>query len=304
MRSDEFLMIGIFAVRTFRGWGRPRRKWEASWGLEYATILQWLIHCKNREENEKQAHRESVIHIHFMSQFCKKINHRIEKHCKTCERDWSEVVAIYAPQQEHRHATNSLGMKIPLSILPSLQSTHSLSTSIIRENTQILCLEHILFPIQFEKVQKIVRVFHLGRHYHYNHVMQEAWGMEHEKIISSIQPVSCHLLGPNLVRGRATLVELRKAHADPHWVLQVLLSASLNTCLLLLVQSLPTETLYAVTEASLYQRVVHLQTGQKSRNERTSTQITTNQQNFLKCVTTKTSPSSMHSSDIVFADDK
>lgn len=139
-------MIGIFAVRTFRGWGRPRRKWEASWGLEYATILQWLIHCKNREENEKQAHRESVIHIHFMSQFCKKINHRIEKHCKTCERDWSEVVAIYAPQQEHRHATNSLGMKIPLSILPSLQSTHNLSTSIIRENTQILCLEHIFFP--------------------------------------------------------------------------------------------------------------------------------------------------------------
>lgn len=180
---------------------------------------------------------------------------------------------------------------LPLCILPSLQSTHSLSNSIIRENTQIPVFRTYLFSIPFEKVQLIVRVFHLGRHHHYNHAMQEAWGMEHEKIISSIQPVSCQLLGPNLVRGRATLVELRKAHTDPHWVLQVLFSASLHTCLLLFVQGLPTETLYAVTEAPLYQRVVHLQTG-KTKNEHADNNKSAK---LVVCVTTKTSSSSTSS---------
>ena len=62
-----------------------------------------------------------------------------------------------------------------------------------------------------------------------------------------------------LIRSRTPLVELRKAHANTHRVLQVLLSATFYTTLFLLVQGFPSETLHAVTEASLYQGIIHLQ---------------------------------------------
>jgi hypothetical protein len=62
-----------------------------------------------------------------------------------------------------------------------------------------------------------------------------------------------------LVRGGASLVELRKTHAYTHWMLQVLFSTTTHTCLFLFVKCLAPKRLHTVTETSLNQWVIHLQ---------------------------------------------
>lgn len=68
------------------------------------------------------------------------------------------------------------------------------------------------------------------------------------------------MIGEGLILCGSALVELGEPHADTHGVLEELLCAATHTSLLLLLQRLVLERVYAVREASLHQRVVHPQT--------------------------------------------
>lgn len=92
---------------------------------------------------------------------------------------------------------------------------------------------------------------------------------EQDFVSSKLDPLSW-ANASRLIGGCGTLIQLCKAHADSHRMLQVLLGTPLDTGLLLLVQSLPPETFHAVTEAPLHQGIVHFQAVKhettKSRN--------------------------------------
>lgn len=81
---------------------------------------------------------------------------------------------------------------------------------------------------------------------------------EQDFVSSKLDPLSW-ANASRLIGGCGTLIQLCKAHADSHRMLQVLLGTPLDTGLLLLVQSLPPETFHAVTEAPLHQGIVHFQ---------------------------------------------